>query len=56
MYCKGVDGQVFRNLPNGTYTLFIEAKAVDNENEVAYDIAGPVVFLYGIGTINARGK
>ena len=58
IYCKGVNGQVFRNLTSGTYTLFIEATAIDNTKEVAYDTVGPVIFLYGIETtsISARGK
>ena len=34
---------MFQNLTAGTYTLFIEATASENTNEVAYDTVGPVV-------------
>lgn len=44
---KGVDGQEFRNLVAGRYTLFIEARATENTNEVAYDTIGPVVIVVG---------
>ena len=47
--CKGIDGQVFSGLAAGQYTLFIEATAVDNVNEVAYDTVGPVVIVAGVG-------
>ena len=47
--CKGVDGQVFSGLAAGRHTLFIEATAVDNVNEVAYDAVGPVVIVAGVG-------
>ena len=47
MYCKGVDGQVFQNLTAGTYTLFVEATATENTDEVAYDTVGPVVLAIG---------
>lgn len=46
-YCQGVDGQVFGNLSSGSYTLFIEARAIENTNEVAYDTAGPVILAAG---------
>ena len=49
IHCKGVDGQVFDGLVAGEYTLFIEATAVDNTNEVAYDTVGPVVIIAGVG-------
>ena len=56
--CKGIDGQVFSGLVAGQYTLFIEATAVDNVNEVAYDTVGPVVIVAGVGATprEARGK
>ena len=47
IYCKGFDGQVFRYLNAGTYTLFIEAIATENMNEVAYNIFGPVLLTVG---------
>ena len=47
IYCKGVDRQEFRNLTAGTYTLFIEATATENTNEVAYDTVGPVILAIG---------
>ena len=47
--CKGIDGQVFSGLVAGEYTLFIEATAVDNSNEVAYDVVGPIVIIAGAG-------
>ena len=47
MYCKGADGQVFQNLTAGTYTLFVEATATENTDEVAYDTVGPVVLAIG---------
>ena len=46
-YCKGDDGQVFQNLTAGTYTLFVEARATENTNEVAFDTVGPVVLAIG---------
>ena len=46
-YFKGVDGQVFHNLTAGAYTLFIEAAAIENTNEVAYDTVGPIVLAIG---------
>ena len=48
-YCTGTDGQVFDGLAAGEYTLFIEATAVDNQNEVAYDVVGPIVIIAGAG-------
>ena len=48
-YCTGVDGQVFDGLAAGGYTLFIEATAVDNRNEIAYDVVGPIVITAGAG-------
>ena len=44
---KGVDGQVFQHLAAGTYTIFIEATASDNTNEVVYDTVGPVLLAAG---------
>ena len=44
---KGVDGQVFPGLTAGTYTIFIEATATNNTNEVAYDTVGPVLLAIG---------
>ena len=38
---------MFDNLAAGTYTLFIEATATDNTNEVAYDRIGPIVLAIG---------
>ena len=54
MYCKGVDGDIFSGLVAGEYTLFIEATAVDNVNEVAYDTVGPVVIVAGVGATNSE--
>ena len=48
IHCKGVDGQVFQGLTAGTYTLFIEARAIGTD-EVAYDTVGPVVLAVGAG-------
>ena len=50
IYCKGVDGQIFSGLTPGEYTIFIEATATDNTNEVAYDTVGPVVIIVGAGS------
>ena len=47
IYCEGVDGQVFDNLTAGSYSLFIEATAIENTNEVAYDRIGPIVLAIG---------
>ena len=44
---KGVDGQVFQYLVAGTYTIFIEATASDNANEVVFDIVGPILLAAG---------
>ena len=44
---KGVDGQVFRGLAAGTYTVFIEATATNNTNEVAHDTFGPAYLAAG---------
>ena len=44
---KGVDGQVFSDLAAGTYTIFVEATATDNTNEVVYDTVGPVLLAVG---------
>ena len=38
---------MFDNLAAETYTLFIEATATENRNEVAYDRVGPVVLAIG---------
>ena len=38
---------MFQNLAAGTYTLFIEATATENTNEVAYDTVGPVILSAG---------
>ena len=46
-YFEGFDGQVFQNLTAGAYTLFIEAAAIENTNEVAYDTVGPIVLAIG---------
>lgn len=54
IYCKGVDGQVFRGLVTGRHTLFIEATAVDNANEVAYDAVGPVIIVAGVGSTRSE--
>ena len=54
IYCEGVDGQVFDNLAAGTYTLFIEATATENRNEVAYDRIGPVVLALGANATNSE--
>ena len=47
IYCKDVDGQVFQNVTAGTCTLFVEATATENTNEVAYDRVGPIVLVIG---------
>lgn len=58
IHCKGVDGEVFRDLPAGTYTLFIEATGTENTNEVAYDTVGPIRLTVGgnATTSEAIGK
>ena len=52
--CKGVDGSIFSGLVAGEYTLFIEARAVDNVNEVAYDAIGPIVIIAGVGATDSE--
>ena len=47
VYFKGVDGQVFRDLAAGTYTIFIEAMATNNTFEVVFDTVGPVLLAAG---------
>ena len=58
MYFKGVDGQVFGDLAAGMYTIFIEATATNNTNEVVFDTVGPVLLAAGANatTSEAIGK
>ena len=58
IYFKGVDGQVFDGLAAGTYTIFIEATATNNTNEVVFDTVGPVLLAAGANatTSEAIGK
>lgn len=58
IYFKGVDGQVFDGLAAGTYTIFIEATATNNTNEVVVDTVGPVLLAAGgnATTSEAIGK
>ena len=55
---KGVDGQEFRDLTGGSYTIFIQATGIVNTDEVAFDTVGPLVIANATGDriANALGK
>jgi len=55
---KGVDGQEFRDLTGGSYTILIEATGIENTDEVAFDTVGPLVIANATGDriANALGK
>ena len=38
---------MFQHLAAGTYTIFIEATASDNTNDVVYDTVGPILLAAG---------
>ena len=40
---EGVDGQIFDNLNAGTYTVTIEARGIENMQDIASYTIGPVV-------------
>ena len=50
---EGVDGQDFSNLNAGRYTVTIEATGVENAQETAIDVVGPII-LSGAAVSNAE--
>ena len=46
----GVDGQVFDGLNPGTYTITIEARGIENMQDIALYAIGPVSIVAGVNT------
>ena len=53
---EGEDGEVFANLTGGRYTVTIEATGVNNTQEFADDIVGPIVISGAGSSTDAIGK
>ena len=45
---EGVDGQIFDNLNAGTYAVTIEARGIENMQDIASYTIGPVVVVAGV--------
>ena len=53
----GKDGEVFANLTGGVYIVFIKGTGVENTQEVANSIVGPVVISgAGSAAFDVNGK
>lgn len=55
MLIKGVDGQVFDDLNAGTYNVTIEARGIDNMQDIALYTIGPVSIVAGVN-VTTNGK
>jgi len=45
---KGFDGHIFSNLNSGHYTVYIEARGVQDTKETASDVIGPIILVVGV--------
>jgi len=44
---------VFHGLEAGEYTLFVEARGINNSQDVAFDIVGPISLVAGVNSTEA---